>query len=220
MRRLTEEDIKAFVYYGSGNTIQPSDLWTAVVYTGIFSLAGLVYGVVIGGAYMIIGLAMPSLTVVYLVLSSFLKKKLVRSLRAGLICTSMLSAFSMLNFFLLGLLLFLVSQPGLFGWIALMAVFLFSLALYCALILQALNGGLSGKKGKKMNRAAAASLVGFAVASVLAHALMPSMSQDVILAIIYSCCSFLAFLFSIGLVNILKYYYCVKYAVPDIIFGE
>jgi len=46
------------------------------------------------------------------------------------------------------------------------------------------------------------------------------MSQDLMINIVTCCCFFVSLVFSIALINIPKYYYCVKYAVPDIFFGE
>lgn len=218
MKKTNEEGIENLVYYGSGTAIRPDSLWVALLCAGIFSLIGFGYGILLGGRCLVLGLLMVTLTAAYAVLSAVLKRKLKPSLKNDILCNCAASVFSAVSFFLFGLLFFIMSDPTLLHYLVLAATYLLAFALYFLFAVKAIWKGSSSKRGSRTNKAAAYSVLGYVVGSVVARAFLPDVGQNTALFVAYSCSFLVSIIFSWGFINIPKYYLCVKYSVPDIVY--
>lgn len=213
---MDKDKIERFVLYASERAFQPDSLSVVNIYSVIFSLIAFGYGILLGGIYLFISLLMVSLTAAYIVMAAVLKRRLRPSLQTGFLCNSIASASSVVLFALLGMMIFVMQEPGALQYLALAASYILVFAVYWALMMRAIRKDAFVQKRPRANNAATAATLGAVVGLSLARIFLSNVDQNILLVFLSTTWFFLSSLFSMGLINILKYYYCKKYGFEEV----
>jgi hypothetical protein len=210
------ERVERFVLHASERAIQPDSLSIVNYYSWFLSFIAVVYGVLLGGVYLAIALFLVVLSVVYVPISEVLKRRLRQSLTAGFICNSLVSVFTLVFFAALGLLFFIMQSPSLVQWFLLVITYALLLLVYYFLIMRSIRKDMYEKAKARPNNAAAAAAIGASIGMITVQAFFSDIDVDLVLGIVSSTWFLLSLVFSLGTVNILKYYYCKKYGFEEV----
>ena len=109
---MSKNKVIHFVLHGSERALQPDSLSVVNYYSLFLSFIAMMAGVLLGGTYLALALFMAVLSLLYILTTEVLKRKLKNSLQTGFICNSLVSVFSMVFFAVFGVLCFIMLSPN------------------------------------------------------------------------------------------------------------
>ncbi len=204
-----------FVLHGSERALQPDSLSVVNYYSIFLSFIAMMAGVLLGGTYLALALLMTVLSLIYILTTEVLKRKLKNSLQTGFICNSLVSVFSMVFFAVFGVLCLNMINPNYVQYLLIAGAYVLLLAIYYLAITQSIRKDIYASAKKRAVNAAGAAAGGAGVAMILGQFFFADIEQTLALLIVSTIWFFCSIIFSLGTVNILKYYYCKKYNIEE-----
>lgn len=212
MPKATRSSIKRFVRH-SGALFTIGWMRGLIFPFAFFSFIAMIYGVVLGGIFLVPTISMVLSTIVYIVLIRILKRR-EETYALSFMCSGVASLFLVLILLLFAILFLMLKNAGFWYNVFVTGTFLFIILAYFALTFRAIRlDRYQNKKTRQKNNVATLALFGAVLGTWIAHTFLFGLEQDTAITLSIFAWLSLSLVSSIGLINFVKYYYVKKYSI-------